>query len=131
MACIDPVKLNLTIYQGATFCRPITWSTQEAGGPESPVDLTGYEVRMHIRERLDSPEVLLELTTDNGRIVITDATAGAFELRLTAEETEALDWRTGVYDLEMVAPDGPPATVVRLLEGRVKVVPEVTRGDGA
>ena len=117
-------KLNLKIEQGATFRQPLQWS---AGTPAVPVDLTGYTARMQVRSELTSPAVLLELTTENGRIGITDATAGKLELRLTATETAALAFESGVYDLELVAPDAPDNTVTRLLAGSVTVLPEVTR----
>lgn len=115
-----PLKLSLTVYQGATFRRVITWS---AGTPAVPVSLVGCTARMQVREKLDAPAVLLELTTENGRIVL-GGLAGTVTLVLTAAETEALTWRSGVYDLEIEFPSGD---VRRLLAGTVRVVPEVTR----
>lgn len=117
-------KLNLKIEQGATFRRRLQW---KAGDPAVPVDLTGYQVRMQVRSEQIAATVLLELTTTNGGIAITDAAQGRFELYLKAADTAALTFDSGVYDLEMVAPDAPDNTVTRLLAGSVSVSPEVTR----
>lgn len=117
-------KLNLKIDQGATFKKALQW---KAGDPAVPVDITGYQVRMQVRSELESSIVLLELNTSNGRVVLTTPASGSFELRLTATETAALAFESGVYDLEMTAPDGPDNTVTRLLAGSVTVLPEITR----
>lgn len=117
-------KLNLKIEQGATFKKLLQW---KAGDPSVPVDITGYQIRMQVRSEQPSATVLLDLNTGNAHIAITNATQGQFELRLTATETAALTFETGVYDLEMVAPDAPDNTVTRLLAGSVSVSPEVTR----
>ena len=113
-------RLPLTILQGATFVHPLVW---KAGVPAVPVDLTGCSARMQVRAQVPSADVLLELTTDNGRIEL-GTTDGAITLKLTAAETAALAWQRGVYDLEIVHSD---ASVRRLLEGSIKVKPEVTR----
>lgn len=115
-----PLKLPLTIYQGATFRKRLTW---KVGDPAVPVDLTGCTARMHIREKLESPDVLLELTTANDRVVL-GGMAGTVTIELPSTVTEGLAWRAGVYDLEIEFVNGD---VRRLLSGTVKVAPEVTR----
>jgi len=119
---MKPAALDLTIYQGSTYIKAFQWKT---GKPAVPVDLTGCSARMQIRKRVVDTDVLLELTTENNRIVITAPTEGKFEIRLTAAETAALSFKTGVYDFEIVYPGGEP--VYRLFEGSVEVIPEVTR----
>lgn len=111
---------KLSIEQGATFDFLCTF---KAGTPAVPVDLTGYTARMHVRSKVDSPTTLLELTTENGRIVLGGA-AGTIRLVLPAAQTAALVWKVGYYDLELVSPTG---NVRRLLKGLVTVSPEVTR----
>lgn len=113
-------KLPLTILQGETYSHPMVW---KAGEPAVPVDITGCSARMQVRSIVDSAVVLLELTSDNGGIEL-GTTDGAITLKMTAAATAALAWPRGVYDLEVVHTDG---TVRRLLEGSVKVRPEVTR----
>lgn len=114
-------KLNLKIEQGATFRQSLQWKT---GEPAAPVNLTGYQARMQIRNEVATPTALIDMTTANGRIVITDAAGGKLDLYLTAVETAALSFESGVYDLELVAPDN---TVTRLLAGSVALSLEVTR----
>lgn len=113
-------RLPLTILQGETFSHLLVW---KAGDSLDPVDLTGCTARMQVRSVVSSGTVLLDLTTGNGRIEL-GGSSGEIELKLTAAETEALTWLNAVYDLEIVHSD---ASVRRLLEGSIKVKPEVTR----
>lgn len=109
-------KLNLTIEQGTTFEKSLTWRDKN----KRPVPLTGYTARMQIRPSVTSAEVILELSTENGRIVL--GTGGVIKLVLTPAMTGSL--KSGVYDLELTDPLG---RVIRLVEGKVTVSPEVTR----
>lgn len=115
-----PLKHPLKIYQGATFRDVTTW---RAGAPAQPVDLTGCTARMQVRQRIDAPAVLAELNTTNGGVML-GGTAGTITLHLTAVQTAAIAWTSGVYDLEVVFPSGD---VRRLFYGTVTVSPEVTR----
>ena len=70
-----PAKLKLTIYQGATFRKRLTWK-----GPlpaQTPIDLTGCTARMQVRPEVESSTVLLELTTANGGITLGGVAAAA------------------------------------------------------
>lgn len=114
-------KVRLTLLQGETYRKTLTW---KVGKPALPVDLTGCSARMQVRSTVDSPVVLLALSTDDGRIVL-GGPAGTVQLLLSATETAALAWRQAVYDIEIEWPDG---TVRRLAQGAIVVSPEVTRG---
>lgn len=107
------------IEQGATF--DITLTCRDEAGVL--VDLTGYTARMQIRANKKATTTLLELTTENDRIVMGGA-AGTIQLVLPATVTAAIDWTRGVYDLEIVNADG---FVQRLWQGDVEVDKEVTR----
>jgi hypothetical protein len=111
---------NITINQGAALQYP---KFEYLNDDLSARDLTGYTARMHIREFIEDTATVAELTTENGGITIDAVTAEIF-LYLSPADTAALTIRQGVYDLEIVPPDGK---VVRLAEGKVKVDPEVTR----
>lgn len=115
-----PFKHNITIIQGATLRDVTTW---KAGDPAVPVDLTGCTARMQVRERVNSLSTLLDLTTENGGIIL-GGTAGTVTVYLSATATAALEWRAGVYDLEIQFGSGD---VRRLLAGTAVVLPEVTR----
>lgn len=86
----------------------------------APVDLAGYTARMQIRDKVGGT-VLLELTTENGRIAIDNATKKISRL-IEADDTEAITWKKGVYDLEMVSGD----YVIKIDAGTVEVADEVT-----
>lgn len=107
-------RYTIRIEQGATW-RPV-FTLRDT-------NLTGYTARMQIRADINATDVLLELSTANGKISI-DGPAGQIKPVLTDVETAALTWISGVYDLELIAPSGD---VQRLLKGPVEVDPEVTR----
>jgi hypothetical protein len=89
----------------------------------TPHDLAGYTARMQIRAAIGASDVLLELTTENGRIAIDDA-AKRIDLVVAAADTAAITWAGAVYDLELVSPGGE---VLRPIFGKVTVSDEVTR----
>ena len=116
-------KVKLEIDQGATFDKTFTWLTGTKA-KAVPVDLTGCKARSHFREDIESDEVLIGLSTENGRIVL-GGTAGTIHLFISAADTAAMNWQSAVYDLEIEFPNG---TVIRRMTGSVVVSPEVTRG---
>lgn len=116
-------KVNLDIEQGATFDKTYTWMSGASRDTAVPVDLTSCKARAQIREEIDSPDVQLELTTENGRIIL-GGPAGTIRLLVSAADTSAIDWDAGVYDLEVEFADGH---VVRRMAGCVRVSQEVTR----
>ena len=104
---------------GASLERPVQW----LDGAGVVMNLTGYTARMQVRQSIASSVILLNLTTENGGIVI-DALTGTIKLTQTALQTAAYTWRRGVYDLELMSPSG---FVTRLMQGAVETSPEVTR----
>jgi len=77
---------------------------------------------MQVRESHSSPNTIASLTVGNG-ITITGST-GTISITLTAGQTTTLIPGTYVYDVEIQSPNGE---VIRLLEGKFIVSPEVTR----
>lgn len=118
-------KLNLRIEQGATYIGPGRGgnATLKNGTPPVPTDLTGCTARMHVRRKLEDTNILVSLTTENGGIAL-GGVDGTITLGLTAAQTSAITWATGVYDLEIIFATG---LVRRLLAGNVTVSKEVTR----
>lgn len=121
---MTPAKLDLTIYRGSTFVKEITWQT---GTPAAAVNLTGCKIQMQMRPKIAETNIIDELTTENGRIVITDAAAGKFTISVPASVSTGYlaTYTNGVYDLEVVMPD--LTTIYRIIEGKVTIVAEVTR----
>lgn len=122
---VAPSKIDLVIYQGATWRHAFTWKSGPTEATAVPVNLTGALARMQIRETHASTTVISSLTTENGGIVL-GGTDGTIALYLSDEATTLLPTPINPvrWDLEVVWADGD---VVRLLEGQVKISPEVTR----
>jgi hypothetical protein len=77
---------------------------------------------MHVRRDYDSPTTMVELTTDNGRIVL-GGEDGTVTLALTAAVTAGIS-RDGKWDVELVSADD---IVYRPLRGDFVLRREVTR----
>lgn len=88
-----------------------------------PVDMSGYTARMQIRAKLDSPDTILELTTENSGIIINNTTK-TVTLNISAAVTADLTFSTAVYSLEMVSSGGQ---VTPFVGGNLTLVKEVTR----
>ncbi len=97
----------------------ISWSTEflllEADG--QPSDLTGVSFRMHVRSRVDSPNIIAIASSENNKIEIVsitstynnqEITGDGIKITLTAEDTLAIyqTSKTAVADVEMTFPDG-------------------------
>ena len=80
---------------------------------------------MQIIQTLSSATVNIEIKTANGGITLGGA-AGTVDLYIGATDTDALDITTGVYDLELYN-SGDSDDVIKLVEGQVNVVQNVTR----
>ena len=111
-----PGKLNLTCPQGSTFSKSLTYKLDD-----DPVNLTGYDARLQVREFFYSPDPVLSLTNASG--ITLGASAGTISVLIDAATTASLIPGDYVYDLELVA----GGTVTRLIEGKFVVTPEVTR----
>lgn len=83
--------------------------------------LAGFTARMDIKDRVGGTE-LFSLTTENARIVI-DTAAKTILLTIIATDTEAMTFKKGVYDLEMVSASG---VVTAISTGTITVSREVT-----
>lgn len=110
-------KLNLKIEQDASFRLRLYWKDER----QRAINLTGYSAVLQMRNS-HSDAVLLEMSTANGKIVLTPTT-GAIDLTLTDEETGAITWLRASYDLSLEDSTG---TKIRLVEGKVTVVPSIT-----
>ena len=112
-------KYNLYLEQGVSLRKAFSLVVAD-----EPVDLAGFTARMQARESHDSTDALLDLTTENGGIeALTEN--GVVALVFTPEMTEGATWRRAVYDIEIYSGD----TVIRILQGSIRLSPEVTRDD--
>lgn len=106
---------TLHIDAGATFTRQFEYTNDDG----TPFNLTGWTALMHIRPSVDGNLTLEHVPT------ITPST-GTLAITLTAEETSSLTAPEYVYAIELTHPEGEP--VIRLVQGSIKVSPEVVRG---
>lgn len=121
---------NMTCQQGSTFRRTIeieqpNLAEDPTGQTFEPFDLSGYSARMQVRRTIDSASFILELTTQNGALTInpTEDAVNQIYIDVSASVTASVD-AGGVYDIEIINPDG---TVSRVLQGIFNLSPEVTR----
>lgn len=116
-----------TIPQGADTSNPLRYGTRTGDTTTYP-DLTdGWSARAQIRNKVGG-DVWASFTSDavtGARIEL--AADGYFTLVLPHDVTEAVAWdkrSNGVYDVELIAPDG---RVIRHTSGAVTVSHDVTR----
>lgn len=93
-------------------------------------DLTDWEARGHIKAKMSDcdPIAVFDIT-------ITDPINGKLKVALNSGSLEKVDIRTRshndymscVYDIELFKPGTEPEEVIRLLNGTVKISPEVTK----
>ena len=119
-------KYNITIEKGSDYILPV----QVMQGPAEalvPRPLTGYKARMQIRETYTSAASLVSLTSDPADGLTVNEAAGTIEIIVTAIKTTGLPLtlKKGVYDLEIY--NTATGAVERVLKGKVKFDPEVTR----
>ena len=110
---------NITLEQGADFYL----SMQLTDENDAVIDLTGYTARLQIRQYSFSPTPAITATTENGKITIVPI-SGTIVVRISNTETTTLNFRRGLYDLEIVDSLGE---VTRLLQGTVINSVEVTK----
>lgn len=111
-------EYDIVIEQGSGFSLSLTYEAPEG----TLVDFTGSTARLHARLKYSSADTLFELTTENGGIELTED--GEITLSKPADETAALTFSRGVYDLEIVPPTGEP---YKIIKGNVFLKREVTR----
>jgi hypothetical protein len=85
----------MTIWQGTYYS--MVFNIQQLLG--APLDITGWTFRSHIRDKNSDAVPMIELTTENGGIVIIDAPLGIIELRITAEQNDNFSLGNVVGDI--------------------------------
>ena len=87
-----------------------------------PYDLTGVTARMQLRSKITDETTILELTTENGGIVI-DTALKTITIVVSATATAALTFSTAIYSMELI--DG--TEVIPFITGNITLEKEVTR----
>lgn len=105
--------------QGATFTR--AFRRKDKKKRVAPFNATS--ARMQVRESYKSSNVVLELTTGNGRILLVGEDAMIY-LLVSAADMAEIPEGLYVYDLELVFNDG---SVERMVMGNFTVRANITR----
>ncbi len=114
---------DFTIDQGADVA--IELHLQEQDG--SKKNLTGHSALAKMKRSYNSTDS--DEITSFTTIVSSPATDGILTLALTNSQTDSLNSRLRyVYDVELSYQDSNSQTIIeRILEGKIKVTPSVTR----
>jgi len=112
-------SVDLTIEQGSDWA--LTFPVLDS--EDEPVDVSAWSARAQVRARAEDATILHDWTSTSPTGGIKLGLQG-ITLSVTAAQSSAWTWRRGVWDLELVDPDG---VVTRIAKGRVHVDPEVTR----
>lgn len=113
-------ELNITIDQGATWTKRLTWQNSDG----EPYDLTSHTALMQIRKDFaddDKSDPIIDLDEENG--IVLGSEENNVVITLTATQTAAIPHGTYRYDVN-VANNGE---VSRLLRGYCFVVGAVSR----
>jgi len=125
---------NFTIEQGSTVDFEIAYKDSNS----DPIDLTGYQARMQIKNLPGGPTTYLTLSSSldasgtglnlRGSSGTNPFTSGTIGVYVAAVTSSLLDFNTAFYDLELVSGTGNTATVTRVIQGKVTLDKEVTTG---
>jgi hypothetical protein len=109
---------DILVDQGATLNRALFIKNSA----KRAIDISDYMGRMHIRDSSDSGIIIEILTTENGQVTI-NGPEGRLDILLSPSETEALEAKKYVYDLELESPEGD---VIKIVSGKFTVRSEIT-----
>jgi len=104
----------------------LAFSAYTSGGVleyNQPAPIAGLTARMQIREKLNSPTVIHELTTANGGIVF-DNSYKTITINISDSVTSAFTFNSAVYTLEFEDLNGETSTFAK---GNIALEKEVTR----
>jgi hypothetical protein len=97
----------------------------DGGDPAEPVDLTGSEFLAQLRSEPGSLTVVLEASTDNGRLVISsEPETGGLSWNIFQDEMRLIEPGVYHYDIVWTRPGGYADTIVA---GKVTVERGITR----
>lgn len=114
-------NIDIEIEQGSKFDPTFTWKDDNG----NPVDITGWEGKMEIREKKNknSPLIHRSQTSDGSMTIVGDA--GQIKPIINAVETDGFDFDWAWYDIELTPPSGSSGTK-RLSQGKVRLDKSVT-----
>jgi hypothetical protein len=130
-------KYNFTIEQGSTTDFEVVYKDSS----DNPIDISGYQARMDLRQSPGSSTSYLTLSSSlgpcgtglnlsgsGGLTASKPLTSGSIGIFISAVSSSALSFTEASYDLEIVSGSGNCAVVTRLIEGKITLSKEVTTG---
>jgi hypothetical protein len=114
--------VDLVLRTGITFPAVVTRRDRNT---RAPIPLPGYTAKLQVRASAAASEVLLELTSPTGGLVV-DGVTGRVFITVKASATANATWTKGVYDLVVTNTANPEDTVC-LIEGSIVLRRAVTR----
>jgi hypothetical protein len=126
-------RYSFTIEQGATIDFELAYKDSDG----NPIDLTGYQGRMQLRPSAGSETIYITLSSSldpdgtglnfSGSSRLNPPTSGTIGIFISAYSSSQLSFNEAYYDLELATGSAYPI-VTRLLEGQVKLSPNITLG---
>jgi len=132
-------RYSFVIEQGATTDFEVIYND----GNGNPVDLTGYQARMSIRQaQISTSQLYMTLSSSLGPCgsglnlsgsvsaqgYPKPLASGSIGIFISAQSSSQLTFREGFYDLELMTGSGDCMVVTRLLMGQIRLSNEVTIG---
>lgn len=111
----------MPVYQGTYWSKTVVLRNSS---DNTAVNISGWEFEMHVRNDPDDVDALLELTTGNGGIIVSDGANGELQIVLLAADTSELP--EGFMHFDVLRTDSSPAPIW-LFGGKFKVRQPVTR----
>lgn len=115
-----PDKYKFTCKQGKTFRRRLTIKRNGV-----VLNLTGYSARMQVRPKASSKTVYVDLTVENGGIVMGGA-AGTIDIVISKTVMAKVPFGVHQYEIEVMEPSGEVPDYLTL-SGPFNVPAEVIR----
>jgi hypothetical protein len=114
-------RYDIIADQGSTLNRALVY----LDSADVPVDLTGYDAALQVRENYGSTALVLSVSTaGTAPGIVLGGTAGTIDVSVSASVMADVPAGVYVYDLEL---DGGDDGVVKPVRGQFEVRPEVTR----
>lgn len=128
-------KYSFNIEQGSTVKFDVTYKDSS----NDPIDLTGYQGRMQIKDAAGGTTTYLSLSSSlgpcgsglnfSGSTGLLPPTSGTIGVIISSATSSLLSFNQASYDLEIASGSGDCAIVTRLIEGNIKLIKEVTTGN--
>lgn len=117
--------INFAVATNEDWRDSISLVTNPGESDEAPYDLTGSSFSMQLRNVAESLRVVLDLSTDNGRIIVADPeTDGNLSIFVPREVIDDIGPGMFVHDIVWTRGDG---AIVNLAAGTVTFTLGVTR----